>query len=66
MFVKRVVGVPGDVWAEQNGKVLIDGKALQEPYIKFDRRDFETHTMKDIPGPDGRTRIYARIPKGSS
>ena len=63
-YVKRVIGLPGEVWAEKQGKVLIDGRPLSEPYIRFDRRDFETHTMKDIPGPDGKTGVYTRIPKG--
>ena len=48
-FVKRVIGLPGETWAEKNGTVLIDGKALKEPYIKFDRRDFQTHPAEKIP-----------------
>jgi signal peptidase I len=41
-FVKRLIGLPGDTWAERNGFVYIDGKKLNEPYIKADRRDDRT------------------------
>lgn len=33
-FIKRVVGLPGETVAVQNGQVLINGKALAEPYIQ--------------------------------
>jgi signal peptidase I len=42
VFVKRIIGLPGDVWSERNGFVYIDGKRLEEPYIKPDRRDHQT------------------------
>jgi len=42
-FVKRLIGLPGDTWEERNGYVYIDGKRLNEPYIKPDRRDDFTH-----------------------
>jgi signal peptidase I len=42
VFVKRIVGLPGDVWSERDGFVYIDGKKLDEPYIKPDRRNAET------------------------
>ena len=34
-FVKRVIGLPGDVVAIENKKVFINGKALDEPYVVF-------------------------------
>jgi signal peptidase I len=40
-FVKRLIGLPGDVVSERDGFVYIDGKLLDEPYIKPDRRDHE-------------------------
>jgi signal peptidase I len=40
-FVKRLIGLPGDTVSERDGFVYIDGKLLQEPYIKPDRRDHE-------------------------
>jgi signal peptidase I len=48
-FVKRLIGLPGDTWSEQNGYVYINGKKLNEPYIKADRRDTETHEAQKIP-----------------
>ena len=47
-FVKRLIGLPGDTWSERNGYVYIDGKRLNEPYIKPDRRDSETHPSQKI------------------
>ncbi|MFL5548835.1 MAG: S26 family signal peptidase, partial [Gemmatimonadales bacterium] len=42
IFVKRIIGLPGEVWAERAGKTYIDGKRLPEPYILPTRRDRET------------------------
>jgi signal peptidase I len=39
VFVKRVIGLPGETWSERNGFVYINGKRLDEPYIRPDRRD---------------------------
>jgi signal peptidase I len=50
-FVKRLIGLPGDLWSERNGYVYIDGKKLKEPYIKPDRRD--TRTVRPIKIPPG-------------
>jgi signal peptidase I len=47
-FVKRLIGLPGDVWSERNGYVYIDGKKLNEPYIKADRRDTDTYAPRTI------------------
>jgi signal peptidase I len=33
-LVKRIVGVPGDVFSIKNGTVYINGRPLIEPYIK--------------------------------
>jgi signal peptidase I len=56
-FVKRIIGLPGDVWAERDGYVYIDGKRLNEPYIHADRRDTQTLTLADIPPKNALTRI---------
>jgi signal peptidase I len=58
-FVKRLIGLPGEVWEERSGYVYINGRRLNEPYIKASRRDTETHTLADIL-PKG---TYTRIPK---
>jgi signal peptidase I len=48
VYVKRIIGVPGDRWQERDGFVYIDGKRLDEPYITRDRRDHETMSLSDI------------------
>ena len=48
-FVKRVIGLPGDTWEERNGYIYIDGKRLNEPYIKPVRRDDRTIAPEVIP-----------------
>jgi signal peptidase I len=48
-FVKRLIGLPGESWSERNGYVYIGGKKLNEPYIKPDRRDTETHEPQVVP-----------------
>jgi signal peptidase I len=58
-FVKRLIGLPGDVWEERSGFVYIDGKKLSEPYIRADRRDDRTLGLSDLP-PRNK---YTRIPK---
>jgi signal peptidase I len=50
-FVKRLIGLPGEVWSEKDGYVYIDGKKLNEPYIQAGRRD--TRTMGPIRIPPG-------------
>jgi signal peptidase I len=51
VFVKRIIGLPGELWEEKQGYVYINGKKLNEPYIKPDRRDFNNnHAVKIDPG----------------
>jgi signal peptidase I len=59
IFVKRVIGLPGEVWTERNGYTYIDGKRISEPYVEPDRRDMQTKSLLDIP-PKG---TLQRIPK---
>jgi signal peptidase I len=48
-FVKRLIGLPGDMWEERSGYVYIDGKRLDEPYVHADRRDNRTVPAQKIP-----------------
>ena len=41
-FVKRLIGLPGETVSERNGRVFIDGRPLDEPYIAAERRDSES------------------------
>lgn len=35
MFMKRVIGLPGETVEFSNGRLLINGRSLAEPYVKF-------------------------------
>ncbi|MDB6124945.1 MAG: signal peptidase [Pedosphaera sp.] len=45
MLAKRVVGLPGETVAFSNGKLYINGEAMEEPYLKF-RSSWTTPEMK--------------------
>jgi signal peptidase I len=50
VFVKRIIGLPGETWEERNGFVYVDGRRLNEPYVKPDRRDVGgTYPRRRIP-----------------
>jgi signal peptidase I len=49
VFVKRIIGLPGDVWQERQGRIYINGKPLRESYIEKDRRDFQSYPARKIP-----------------
>jgi signal peptidase I len=49
VYVKRIVGLPGERWRVQNGVVYIDGKRLSEPYVEPERRDSESFPPREIP-----------------
>jgi len=48
-FVKRIVGLPGEVWEMRGGDVYIDGVRLREPYVNSDRRDADSKPPYRIP-----------------
>jgi signal peptidase I len=48
-FVKRIVGLPGEVVSERSGYVSIDGRKLDEPYVRPEERDDLTRTWPRIP-----------------
>jgi signal peptidase I len=58
-FVKRLIGLPGEVWEEREGFVYINGQKLNESYIKPDRRDDRTMGLSDLPPRN----TYTQIPK---
>jgi signal peptidase I len=42
-YIKRVIGLPGETVTIQDGKVLIDGKSLDEPYVLPQYFDHESY-----------------------
>lgn len=44
IYLKRVIGLPGDVVSERDGRVYVDGRRLREPYVDPADRDSLTHT----------------------
>jgi signal peptidase I len=48
-YVKRVIGLPGEVVSERQGRLFVDGEALDEPYLAAGRRDAEPpHTWRRL------------------
>lgn len=46
IFIKRVIGLPGDRVAVDRGRVFVNGVALREPYVRFaDDRSFGAVTV---------------------
>jgi signal peptidase I len=48
-FVKRLIGLPGERWAERSGVIYINGAPLNEPYIPQNRRDDMSFPERSIP-----------------
>jgi signal peptidase I len=48
-FVKRIVGLPGEIVSERNGEVSIDGRPLAEAYVPASERDGQTATWPRVP-----------------
>lgn len=48
-FVERVVGLPGEIWAERTGVIFIDGRPLDEPYVDDEHRDERRSPPRRIP-----------------
>ncbi len=39
-YIKRVIGLPGDVVEIKNGTVIVNGKVVDEPYVPEQYRDY--------------------------
>lgn len=61
IFVKRIIGLPGEAWSEQSGVTYINGRRLAEPYIGRGRRDRDTKELVDIPPVGTMRRIPPRM-----
>ena len=47
-FVKRLIGLPGEKVSERRGRIFIDGRALEEPYIEHSFRGTESGSWPRI------------------
>jgi signal peptidase I len=48
-FVKRLIGLPGDVVSEREGRIFINGKPLAEPYLDPALRGAENGSWPRVP-----------------
>jgi signal peptidase I len=75
-FVKRIIGLPGEVVSERDGTIFVDGKRLLEPYVDPSLRGRENGSWRRV-GPgryfvlgDNRThscdsRTWGTVPRSS-
>ncbi|HEY8103509.1 MAG TPA: signal peptidase I [Gaiellaceae bacterium] len=49
VFIKRIVGLPGEVVSMRDGHVYIDGAELREPYLEAAYRDGESGSWGRVP-----------------
>ena len=74
-FVKRLIGLPGEQVSERDGFVFVDGKRLNEPYVRPFMRDHQTGSWRVSPGNyfflgDNRvhscdSRVWGSVPRSS-
>jgi signal peptidase I len=41
-YVKRLIGLPGDVVSEADGVLSVNGRVVSEPYVDLANRDHES------------------------
>lgn len=61
LYVKRVIGLPGDTIEVKNDKLIINGKAMDEPYLKPMQHEFGGQFTEDYhlngPVPEGKVLV---------
>lgn len=48
-YIKRVIGLPGDKVAVEDGTVYVNGKKLEEPYVPDEYRDDRPYAPTVVP-----------------
>lgn len=74
-YIKRVIGVPGDTVAVRDGKVFVNGAAVDEPYIQGDTNgggdatvvlgDDDFYVMGDNRGNSSDSRLHGALPRSA-
>src|SRR5919108_6455863 len=49
IYVKRVIGLPGERIALKDGRVFVNGRRLAEPYVRAANRDEDTVPVRRVP-----------------
>ena len=76
IFVDRVVVLPGESWSERHGFIYVNGKKLNEPYVKPNRRFDENRpelqlargqyiVLGDNRSASCDSRIWGTVPRGN-
>jgi signal peptidase I len=58
-YVKRIIGLPGDIVSAEEGKVFVNGTELDEPYLEGNEKEAEqmgmllTSDFEEIEVPEG-------------
>jgi len=47
-YIKRIIGLPGDTWAEKHGVIYINAKPLDERWVAEGRRDDESWRTRKL------------------
>jgi signal peptidase I len=48
-YIKRVIGLPGDKVAVEDGVAIVNGKKLVENYVPPEYRDYRPYTLTTVP-----------------
>jgi signal peptidase I len=49
VFIKRIVVLPGEHWREAGGFIYVNGKKLDEPYVRDESRDQTPIDQSKVP-----------------
>src|SRR5262245_59907897 len=49
VFVKRIIGLPGERISSIDGPIFINGRAIDEPYVVADNRSHDTFPEETVP-----------------